>query len=67
MCEQMNPSVIQLSDKYDKMLADIAQNAIVTGSTLPSGLKIRKQGVWIISEHAVKNKSCDSKLDSMGS
>ena len=63
----MNPSVIQLSDKYDKMLADIAQNAIVTGATLPSGLKIPTQGVWIFSEHTVKKKSCDSKLNSMGS
>lgn len=63
----MNPTVIQLSDKYDKMLADIAQNAIVTGATLPSGLKIPKHGVWIISEHTVKKKSCDSKLDGVGS
>tara|TARA_B100000579_G_scaffold435123_1_gene457606 strand:+ start:134 stop:379 length:246 start_codon:yes stop_codon:yes gene_type:complete len=53
--------IIHLTENVDKMLADIAQNAIVTGTTLPSGLKIPKKGTWVISKHMVIKKRHKTK------
>jgi len=50
---------IVLKDDRDIMLVNIAQNAIVTGATLPSGLKIPNTGTWIVVKHTIINKDLD--------
>lgn len=51
--------LIVLKDERDIMLANIAQNAVVTGATLPSGLKIPNTGTWIVVKHKIINKDLD--------
>ena len=47
-------STIQLADPHDILFSRIAQRAIVTGATLPSGLVVPKEGMWIIEGQRIK-------------
>ena len=47
---------IPLTSDVDKHFASIAQNSIVTGTTLPSGLKIPSDGIWYIHGEFVIRK-----------
>ena len=44
---------IPLIVDVDKQFAKIAQNSIVTGTTLPSGFKIPSEGIWYIQNESV--------------
>ncbi len=47
---------IPLVDETDKTFAAMAQQSIVTNTTLPSGLKIPNDGVWYIHNNFVMKK-----------
>jgi hypothetical protein len=51
-----NPNIIDLKYENDINFAKIAQNSVVTGATLPSGLKIPKHGHWVIKGEKVINR-----------
>ena len=56
-----NNEVIRLKDPNDISFTNIAQNATVTGATLPSGLKIPDDGVWkIYGNLIIKNYQIDA-------
>ena len=55
---------IELVHSNDKMFAGIAQGAIVTGATLPSGTIVPSSGHWVIQGHAIVNV-VSSGLESM--
>ena len=50
-------NVICLTDPNDIAFSAIAQKAIVTKATLPSGLKVPDIGQWVIIDHYLVNVS----------
>lgn len=58
-----NNEIIRLKEPNDISFTNIAQNATVTGATLPSGLKIPDDGVWkIYGNLIIKNHQIDASL-----
>jgi hypothetical protein len=52
---------IKLTEPNDIHFSNIAQEAIVTGATLPSGLKISNDGEWkIYGNFIIKNHQIDA-------
>lgn len=64
-----NNEAIQLKEPNDCNFSNIAQNAFVSGATLPSGLKIPDDGIWTIyGNFVIKNHQTDINLqDSISS
>ena len=54
--------IIRLIEPDDIAFSNIAQNAIVTGATLPSGFKVSTTGKWIIKNDFIVDKETLSKL-----
>ena len=52
----------KLNQPDDIAFSNIAQNAIVTGATLPSGFKVSTTGKWIIKNDFIVDKETLSKL-----
>lgn len=54
---------IKLTEKNDILFSNIAQKAIVTAATLPSGLKVPDDGEWkIYGNFIIKNHQIDASL-----
>ena len=52
---------IKLTENNDILFSNIAQNAIVTGAILPSGLKVPDDGEWkIYDKFIIKNFQIDA-------
>ena len=47
---------IKLNHPDDIALSNIAQNAIVTGATLPSGFKVPESGKWVVKNDFIVDK-----------
>ena len=47
--------IIKLNQPNDIAFSNIAQKAVVTGATLPSGYKIPIHGNWVIKDNFVIN------------
>ena len=63
LTKKENNELIELKDPNDIAFSNIAQNATVTGATLPSGLKIPNDGIWkIYSTMIIKNFQIDASL-----
>ena len=45
--------MIRLRHKQDLAFASIAQESLVSGTIMPSGLQIPREGKWIIKESCV--------------
>ena len=54
--------IIRLIEPDDIAFSNIAQNAIVTGATFPSGFKVPTTGNWIIKNDFIVDKETLSKL-----
>ena len=54
-------NVICLTDPNDIAFSTIAQKAIVTKATLPSGLKVPDIGQWVIIDYYLVNVSYINK------
>tara|TARA_A100001011_G_scaffold399933_1_gene511149 strand:+ start:571 stop:786 length:216 start_codon:yes stop_codon:yes gene_type:complete len=48
-------NIIKLNKPNDIAFSNIAQNACVTGATLPSGFKVPESGQWIINSNFLVN------------
>ena len=46
--------MIRLSHKQDLAFASIAQESLVSGTIMPSGLQIPREGKWIIKNNITK-------------
>ena len=64
-----NNEAIQLKEPNDCNFSNIAQNSLVSGATLPSGLKISDNGIWTIyGNFVIKNHQNEIALqDSISS
>ena len=61
---EVEPDYIQLHDQNDILFATIADGALVTGATLPSGLKVPMSGAWKIDGYSVvRVPKCDACQD----
>tara|TARA_Y100000996_G_C22010404_1_gene432473 strand:+ start:249 stop:467 length:219 start_codon:yes stop_codon:yes gene_type:complete len=54
--------IIKLSQPDDIAFSNIAQNAIVTGATLPSGFKVPAEGNWVVKNDFIVDKETLLKL-----
>ena len=52
---------IKLTEPNDILFSNIAQEAIINGATLPSGLKVSNDGEWkIYGNFVIKNHQMDA-------
>lgn len=55
--------IIWLNQPDDIAFSNIAQNATVTGATLPSGFKVPTTGKWVVKNDFIVDKESLCKLD----
>ena len=60
--EYIGNYIIKLNQPDDIAFSNIAQNAIVTGATLPSGIKVPESGKWVVKNDFIVDKETLLKL-----